>query len=58
MSFIESFKTPYDDVYRTMLQECKALIIPVINEIFKTDYSGKEKIIYHKSKMMKKDYIS
>lgn len=51
MSFIESFKTPYDDVYRTMLQECKALIIPVINEIFKTDYSGKEKIISEENEL-------
>ena len=26
--------TPYDDVFRTMLNDCSRLIIPVINEIF------------------------
>ena len=26
--------TPYDDVFRTMLNDCSSLIIPVINEIF------------------------
>ncbi|MBQ3545898.1 MAG: hypothetical protein IJA34_13100 [Lachnospiraceae bacterium] len=36
--------TPYDDVYRTLLQECKVLIIPVINEVFKTNYKGTDTI--------------
>ena len=26
--------TPYDDVFRTLLNDCPKLIIPVINEIF------------------------
>ena len=38
-------KTPYDDVFRTLLERCSKLIIPVINEIFKTDYSMDEEII-------------
>ena len=25
--------TPYDDVFRTMLNDCSSLIIPVINEV-------------------------
>ncbi len=36
--------TPYDDVFRTLLTDCTELIIPVINEIFHTNYTGKEKI--------------
>ena len=36
--------TPYDDVFRTLLERCSKLIIPVINEIFKTDYSMDEEI--------------
>ena len=36
--------TPFDDVFRTLLEKCKKLIIPVINEIFHTDYSLKEDI--------------
>ncbi len=36
--------TPFDDVFRTLLEKCKKLIIPVINEIFHTDYSLKENI--------------
>ena len=38
--------TPYDDVFRTLLNDCSSLIIPVINEIFWENYSGKEKIIF------------
>ncbi|MCD7956990.1 MAG: hypothetical protein LUG93_14830 [Lachnospiraceae bacterium] len=36
----------YDDVYRTMLNDCSSLIIPVINEVFHENYTGKEKIVY------------
>jgi len=37
--------TPYDDVFRTLLTDCKKLIIPVVNEIFKEDYTGREQVI-------------
>lgn len=37
--------TPYDDVFRTLLTDCKKLIIPVVNEIFKEDYTGSEQVI-------------
>ena len=36
--------TPYDDVFRTLLTDCTELMIPVVNEIFHTDYTGKETI--------------
>lgn len=36
--------TPYDDVFRTLLERCQKLIIPVINEVFKTDYDMSEDI--------------
>ena len=36
--------TPYDDVFRTLLTDCTELIIPVVNEIFHTKYTRKEKI--------------
>ena len=39
--------TPYDDVFRTLLNDCSSLIIPVINEIFGENYSGKEKIDFY-----------
>lgn len=38
--------TPYDDVFRTLLNDCSSLIIPVINEIFAENYTGKEEIIF------------
>lgn len=38
--------TPYDDVFRTMLNDCPKLIIPVINEIFREHYSGHEEICF------------
>ena len=36
--------TAYDDVFRTLLNDCSPLIIPVINEVFGENYSGDEKI--------------
>ena len=36
--------TPYDDVFRTLLNDCPKLIIPVINEIFQEHYTGNEEI--------------
>ena len=36
--------TIYDDVFRTLLNDCPALIIPVINELFGENYSGDELI--------------
>ncbi len=36
--------TPYDDVFRTLLNDCSELIIPVINELFGEQYTGKEEI--------------
>lgn len=38
MSTITS--TPYDDVFKTLLNDCTKLIIPVINEIFGEHYTG------------------
>ena len=38
--------TPYDDVFRTLLNDCSSLIIPVINEVFGEAYSGKEEIVF------------
>ncbi len=34
----------YDGAFRTILNDCRKLIIPVINEIFGEDYTGDEKI--------------
>ncbi|MBQ9595090.1 MAG: hypothetical protein IJR35_04455 [Synergistaceae bacterium] len=39
--------TPYDDAFRTMMNDCIHLLIPVINEIFGKNYTGKERIITH-----------
>ena len=47
MSDVKITNTPYDDVFRTLLNDCSSLIIPVINEIFGENYSGKEKIGFY-----------
>ena len=39
--------TPYDDVFRTMLNDCSSLIIPVLNEVFHEHYRGDEKIVFY-----------
>lgn len=36
--------TPYDDVFRTLLNDCTSLIIPVVNEVFEENYTGNEPI--------------
>ena len=46
MDNIRITNTPYDDVFRTLLNDCSSLIIPVINEIFGEHYSGQEKIVF------------
>lgn len=38
--------TPYDDAFRTMTNDCPDLLIPVINEIFGTNYSIDAKVIF------------
>ncbi len=46
MENIKVTNTPYDDVFRTLLNDCSALIIPMINEVFGEHYSGQEEIIF------------
>lgn len=46
MGEIKKTSTPYDDVFRTLLNDCTSLIIPVINEVFGENYTGKEKIVF------------
>ena len=36
---METINTPYDDAFRTLLQDCPELVIPLINELFGTDYT-------------------
>ena len=45
----ESSSTPYDDVFKTLLNDCTFLIIPVISEVFHEHYRGDEKIEFHKN---------
>lgn len=35
----------YDDVFRTMLNDCRQLIIPLVNEAFGERYAGDEEIV-------------
>jgi len=46
MGDIKITSTPYDDVFRTLLNDCSELIIPVINEVFGENYTGEEEIIF------------
>ena len=36
----------YDDAFRTLLNDCPQLILPLINEAFNANYDGTEKIIF------------
>ncbi|MCI6997444.1 MAG: hypothetical protein MR936_11810 [Eubacterium sp.] len=44
---LTSSNTPYDDVFRTLLNDCSSLIIPVINEVFGEDYRGDEEVLFY-----------
>ena len=46
---METINTPYDDAFRTLLQDCPELVIPLINELFGTDYTGQEAVLSRKS---------
>lgn len=37
--------TTYDDAFRTLLAICPKLIIPVVNELFGTDYESDEEVV-------------
>ena len=39
--------TPYDDVFRTLLNDCSNLIVPVVNEIFHENYIGSEEVVFY-----------
>ena len=45
-SFNKNTPTPYDDAFRTLMNDCVQLLIPVINEVFGKHYSGNERIIF------------
>ena len=34
----------YDGVFRTIVNDCRKLILPVINEVFAENYTGDEEI--------------
>lgn len=37
----------YDGAFRTIINDCRHLLLPLINEIFQEDYSGNERIEFH-----------
>ncbi len=38
--------TPYDDVFRTLLNDCRQLVIQLVNEVFGENYTGNEHVIF------------
>ena len=47
MASMKKKSTPYDDVYRTMMNDCITLLITLVNEVFGKYYTGNEKIVFH-----------
>ena len=37
--------TAYDDAFRTLVNECHELVLPLINEMFGEHYTGDEEIL-------------
>ena len=46
-----NLNTAYDDVFRTLLVDCRELIIPIVNEVFHTNYTGTENIVLHENEI-------
>lgn len=46
-----SSSTAYDDAYRTMLEKCSSLVLPVINELFGEDYCGDEEVVLNQNEL-------
>ena len=44
--------TPYDDVFRTLVNRCSQLLIPLINEVFGESYTGEERIEFAQNELM------
>ena len=44
MTDTKKSSTPYDDVHRTLLNDCPKLIIPVVNEMFQKKHKDNEKV--------------
>ncbi len=36
----------YDGAFRTILNDCRKLIIPIINEVFGETYTGRKKSVF------------
>ena len=47
IKLMKNISTPYDDSFRTLMNDCNQLLIPLINEVFGKNYAGDEKIIQH-----------
>lgn len=41
--------TPYDDVFRTLINDCSEMVIPLVNETFGEHFTGKEDVILHQN---------
>ena len=48
---METINTPYDDTFRTLLQDCPELVVPLINELFGTNYPGREVVVSNENEI-------
>ena len=57
MENVRITNTPYDDVFRTLLNDCSSLIIPVINEVFGEHYSTGYGIHHHRVYLLSSHFL-
>lgn len=55
---LQESSTVFDDVFRTMLERIPEIMIPLINEIFSTDYPDNEPITQLKNEHFTKSGVS
>jgi len=40
-----NYTTPYDDVHKTLVNDCPQLLIPLVNEAFHENYTGEAEVV-------------
>ena len=48
---METINTPYDDTVRTFPPVCPELVVPLINELFGTNYTGREVVVSNENEI-------
>ena len=49
---MSNYGTPYDDSFRTLLTDCKRLIVPLVNEMFGENWQETENVELYQNEVV------